>query len=104
MRNIYDLMEYSDITDLDGNNYPDPLSLDLSNIKFSTSLQFQNVLRPIYKRPYMCTAFFYYIDDLNDLLLWMNGIEYDIDSKITKLQLPSLKDLISIYDKYRKNK
>lgn len=97
MRSRYDLMKTSQTKDERGNNYPDPLTLDLNNY-------FENPLKPMTitarhaMRPYLITYDAYNMCSYDDIILWLNGI-----SDPTSLQpgeeilIPNLADLRKFY-------
>ena len=72
MKSIYDMMSKSSVQDLNGNEYPDPLSIDLKKLSLSVPIEKFKVSRTICRKPYLVSADMYLSNDLDDLILWLN--------------------------------
>lgn len=98
MKSRYDLMKESSQSNGRGENYPEVLSLDISNKTFSSSLTKVRCSQMIKDRFYYLTYKYYGICELDDLLMWINGIsDYRSLEVGETIYVPSVSDMISYY-------
>ena len=101
MRSRYDLMQISEQRDsVTGNNWPDPLTIPLDQLEFSSPLIpvkiDQNYQTRFYNLVYDQWGITYY----DDILLYMNGVSIeDVLELGEEILVPPLKDMNSYYNK-----
>lgn len=98
MKSRYDLMKQSGSKDNKGNNYPDPLTLDLKNVSFDNPLKKVTVTQRYVTRPYLLTYDEYGLCYFDDILYWLNGVSYTPELEPgEELLIPNLSDLKKFY-------
>lgn len=98
MRSRYDLMKNSSQKDSSGNSYPDVLTLDLSEKVFSSRTRKIRCSQLQKDRPWYLTYRYYGYSELDDLLLWMNGVSRPSILEVGEtLYIPSREDFESYY-------
>lgn len=95
MQSRYDLMKESSVQDIDGELYPDVLSLDYSKIEFNELPPINTITSADINRFWYFMFRNYGVAELDDLLLNLNGIPYigmlEPNDKIVMIQLNDLK-------------
>lgn len=102
MRSRYDLMEQSFQKDENGKNYPDVLTLDLTQLTFSSTLN-RVVINQRYKsRPYLIVWDQWNSTELDDLLMLMNGVSIEDTLEVGEtLLVPTYSDMNMFYARRR---
>lgn len=102
MKSRYDMMTASTQCDSFGNAYPDVLSLDISDKKFTTAMTVTKCTQAFKDAFYLVCYAYYGYCYLDDLLMWLNGIS-DADTLVVgeTLYVPSAENFSSYYDDRR---
>lgn len=100
MKSRYDLMEMSKQKDVDGNNWPDILTMSLSQIQFENPLTNIKLTQTMHKRFYLVPYLEWGVSYFDDILLWMNAISNEDDLEVGDvIQVPTIGDMNKYYSK-----
>ena len=101
MKSRYDLMQMSEQKDsVTGYNWPDPLTIPLDQLEFSSPLTRVEINQNYRDRFYNLVYDQWGITYFDDILLYMNGVSIEDTLEIgEELLIPTLGDMNSYYNK-----
>lgn len=91
-------MKQSEVKDARGNNYPDPLTLEIGKVRFENPLHKTEITQRYIMRPYLLVYDEYGISQMDDILYWLNGVSFPFDLKVGEsVWVPNFSDLNKFY-------
>jgi len=96
MKNRYDLYSNSIVKDIDGEDWPDPLSIDYDKFEITNPAVYTKITFSGRKRFWLFVYNYYKTSDFFDIILSLNNIEFTEDiTEITGVFLPDYDDLLN---------
>lgn len=104
MKSRYMTIKASEVTDEDGNNYPDLFTFPIKHFKFSDPLKKVTITQRYINRFYLVCYDAYGTTDYDDIILWLNSISSTHELELgSTIYIPSKADLDKFLTDYKED-